>query len=230
MVSREPSPKPCAWVVPKDNLGTLWDAGFLIRSDIGDMENPVCEITWEGPHAPQCVISSEDFRVHLGDAAPEKFRVYLSHMGKEESSDGGSLEDAVPVIEMEGRSFEVHSAMLRTQEGSLIHIGTKESIPRIPHVIGTMGAVLSRTDLMAGGAWVRPSEDIGQDDSLAAKAVLEDGTTIEGFTAMVLDSEDNAYYIQLFQEEAEPLYDTVVDAEAYDLATRRDIDKMLAKI
>lgn len=231
-VSVSTSPVPCAQIVPQDGLGTLLDARPLIRSDIGDIENPMCEIAVPDVRASLGSVLSEGFQIPLGETLLEEgFRIYAGGAREDDAEEFVTMEDAVPVIAQDdGVSFELRSGMLRTQEGANVHIGTEGSFPRIPYIIGTVGAVLSGTNLMAGGAWIRPSEDIGQEDCLTAQAVLEDGTMMDGFTAMVVNEADEVYYVQFIPESEEPLYDPAVELTGYELATRRDIDRMLARI
>ena len=143
----------------------------------------------------------------------------------------GTVESISPVIEdTEGTAWQNPVSEIETDEGVLCYVGGNgDAFPRIVKIIGTVGLVLSTANLMQGGAWVQPSEDIGQIVSPPSDVVLEDGTVLDNPTAMVVNEDDEAYYVRTYAADKDPIYEEVVEINGFEVATHGDVDTLFAR-
>ena len=107
--------------------------------------------------------------------------------------------------------------------------GSGADFPRVITVIGSVTLTLSPVAPLQRVAWVRTEGEAGQLDLASSEVILEDGNKILNPTAQVVSDTDDAYYVQTYAPDTEPLYEEVVEVNGFEVATHGDIDAMLAR-
>lgn len=228
----EPGDKFVAGIDGIDNLPTQQLANrteFLYRENrlLGEACRGLVSIVKEVSRGKTSI---NGYRTALSRDRPDVFCAWV----KPQDSLGTAWDIPPYILSDDGTAYQNPPSKIVTEHGMTYYVGGDgRAFPRIIKLLGTVGLVISRVNLMQGGAWVRPSEDIGQDADPSSRIVLEDGTVMENPTAMIVNENDEAYYIQTFAPDDDSIYDgniydEVIEA-GFDIATHGDVDALLAR-
>ena len=166
------------------------------------------------------------YKTVLSRKRPAKFCAWV-----EPQNDWRGEAEMCPYIDTEaGELFCNPVAQIESEQGFIFYVGgSGEDFPHIVKIIGTVELIISATDLMQGGAWIQPQEGAGQMLNPSAEVVLEDGTVLDNPTGMIVNENDEAYFVRTYPRDKDPLYEEVVEVNGFEVATHGDIDALVSR-
>ena len=98
----------------------------------------------------------------------------------------------------------------------------KGAFPRVRRVAGTYSLDMSPTDPRNRDGWVKTEGEQDTRYDVSAKVLLDDGTQVHNPTAVIMDGEDNVFYLKTYEDGGK----SDIDIDGYEIATHGDIDAL----
>jgi hypothetical protein len=130
---------------------------------------------------------------------------------------------AFVVTEPGGASWDNPVAYVLPEDLPECYVGSDHSaFPRVRRIAGTYSVDMSPADLRNQDAWVKTEGFTDNLYNVSAEVHLDDETIIHSPTGVLVDTEDNVFYVKTYEGGGEP----TPDIDGFEIATHGDIDSI----